>query len=512
MAEKTTVGPPRSFRAVRKAMHRAARGFMAALPDRFSQKMPTVPVPIDDIVRRHQKPLVARARHQAMNNDYMRAFLRMARQNVVGSRGVTLQAQARMANGRLSQRENDAIEAAWHRWTRKGRCEVTGRHSFRMMLHGAVATAARDGEIMIRLVYAADASEDGFAVQVLDPQRCPVDHDQDNMRDGAYIRSGIEYNRWGRPVAYLFTTLDTSEANYHYGAKAFVRVPATEIIHAFVEDFPGQRRGLPWVATSLWRMGQLTEFENASLVNARESANKQGFLEWEEGHGPDPDDDEEVLIESEAGTYHELPAGLRFKAHDPTYPSGEFAVFHKAMLRGVASGMGVAYNNLATDLEGVNFSSIRQGTLDEREHWKDLQEWLIESVVHPIYLAWLRQALLRGRIVVGNTPARPDRFDRFSRVAWQGRRWDWIDPGKDVRAAIEAKNNLFTSPGQIIRERGHDPQTVWREIAADIDAMRDAGIPEAIINSLISTGGGNDRPQDAGSAGAAGAANGTGDD
>jgi capsid protein len=30
------------------------------------------------------------------------------------------------------------------------------------------------------------------------------------------------------------------------------------------------------------------------------------------------------------------------------------------MLRGIAAGNGVHYNNLAQDLEGVNYSSIRQ--------------------------------------------------------------------------------------------------------------------------------------------------------
>jgi capsid protein len=65
------------------------------------------------------------------------------------------------------------------------------------------------------------------------------------------------------------------------------------------------------------------------------------------------------------------------KEWSPNYPTGEFLPFHKAMLRSMAAGMGVLYNNLASDLEGVNFSSIRQGTLDEREHWKELQQWLV---------------------------------------------------------------------------------------------------------------------------------------
>lgn len=120
----------------------------------------------------------------------------------------------------------------------------------------------------------------------------------------------------------------------------------------------------------------------------RTSANKMGFIQWRDGHGPEFDEDEdEIQIESQAGEVPVLPESAEFKEWSPNYPTGEFLPFHKAMLRSMAAGMGVLYNNLASDLEGVTFSSIRQGTLDEREHWKELQQWLIESLVEPIYSA-----------------------------------------------------------------------------------------------------------------------------
>ena len=70
-------------------------------------------------------------------------------------------------------------------------------------------------------------------------------------------------------------------------------------------------------------------------------------------------------------------------------------------------------------------------------------------------------------------------------VSWQPRRWAWIDPRADVQAAVMSKNNLLQSPGQIIREGGRDPSDVWREIAADIEEMRAAGIPDAFIQAAI---------------------------
>jgi len=63
--------------------------------------------------------------------------------------------------------------------------------------------------------------------------------------------------------------------------------------------------------------------------------------------------------------------------------------------------------------------------------------------------------------------------------------WAWVDPTKDVKAEVDAKNNLLTSPSEIIRRRGEDPDTVWRNYAADINAMREAGVPDDFIMASV---------------------------
>lgn len=457
-----------------------ARMFAAASnPDRLATAWGATPLSADEIIQRNQVTLVARSREQAANNDYMRSFLRMARQNIVGPKGVMLQAQAVNASGKLDTDANAAIEAGFSDWAKAENCDVTGKRSWRAIQANCVTTAAKDGEFMVRMIFGTDAGPWQFALQVLDPQRCPVWMNEERPPTGAFIRQGIEFTRYGRPLAYYFSTTDETESDYRWGGKHFVRVPADEIIHGFLEDMVGQKRGLPWAATALYRMRQLNAMEEAAIIKARTGANQMGFIEWDEGMGPDPDD-EDLEIDSEPGEWRVLPTGARVKESNPQYPSGEYEPFYKRSLRGMAAGWGVLYNNLASDLEGVNFSSIRQGTLDEREHWKDLQEWLIETLVARVYAAWLPRALLQGRLVSRGRPLRPERIDRYSVVSWQARRWQWIDPRADVDAAESAKNNMLTSPGQIIREQGLDPHTVWAESARDIRAMIDALVKEGI--------------------------------
>ncbi|MCI0539082.1 MAG: phage portal protein [Verrucomicrobiales bacterium] len=72
-------------------------------------------------------------------------------------------------------------------------------------------------------------------------------------------------------------------------------------------------------------------------------------------------------MEVSPGQFETRPVGFEFQTFDPQHPTQAFPFFVKTFLRGIASGLGVSYNTLANELEGVNFSSIRAGVSDERE-------------------------------------------------------------------------------------------------------------------------------------------------
>lgn len=455
----------------------------AAASDRLTSSWSNTPEPADQIIRKHQRVLVARSRQQCTENPYAKGFLRMCRQNIIGPAGVMLQALVRKATGELVGPTNDAIEAAFKEWGKAANCSVTGRKGWVALQLSAVQWAARDGEFMFRMVYGkVDAGPWGFALQELDPQRCPVDFDLD-LKDGTgrFIRHGIEFNRYGRPLVYHFTADDETEADYVYGGRPYVKIPAEDIIHGFKDELGSQKRGLPWIATGMAALRHLGGMEDAAVINARVGAAKVGVIQWKDGEGPELDEDDEVEIDGEPGTFPVLPSGAELTKWDPQYPAGEFAPFAKHMVRRAAVGWGVTYNNLASDLEGVNFSSIRQGTLDERERWKEDQEWIIEQLCQRVFDAWLPIAVLQRRIKVNGQALRAERMDDYRACAWQPRRWTWIDPNADVKAAVESKNNLLKSPGEVVREGGRDPAQVYREIAQDIKDMKAAGIPDDFI-------------------------------
>jgi lambda family phage portal protein len=165
-------------------------------------------------------------------------------------------------------------------------------------------------------------------------------------------------------------------------------------------------------------------------------------------------------ISAEPGEFMGLPEGYTLSSWNPQYPHEQFGAFVKSTLRGISAGLDVSYHTLAGDLEAVNFSSARAGTLEERETWKGLQQWLIESLCEPLYTEWLQYALAAGAL----SPLPPSRFDKFNAALWQGRRWSWVDPMKDIQANAMAIEQGLTTRGRVIREQGGDPEEIWLEL------------------------------------------------
>lgn len=482
------VAPKRRSFSPARAMNAIRMLFGSAESNRLTGDCGTEPQPADWIIQRHWRALVARSREQLFNNDYFKAYVRLCRQNIVGSSGLVFQSKARTAAGKTDKKAKAAIERAFRDWSKRRHCDVAGKLSWLGIQNHCIQSAVTDGEFMLRKFVGREYGKYGFQLQVLDPVRCPIDYDRADYGNGTFIRHGIEFNKFGKAIAYHFVVPNASRSSdaYSYAGRAYVRIPAEEIIHGFRVEISQQKRGLPWLSTGLFRLKQMGAFEDAAIVNARVGAAKLGVLTFEEGKGPECNDANELddlpEISGEPGSFLWAPNGAKLEKFDPTYPSGEFAVFMKAMLRSIAAGGGVSYHNLAQDLEGVNFSSIRQGTLDEREHFKELQEWLIEEAAEPVQEAWFDQAILRGAIVTDNgTPLPASKAEQFSEHEFQGRRWEWIDPNADMKAAQGRKNNLLASPGELIRESGRDPTVVFQEIADDIKAMEAAGIPTEVI-------------------------------
>ena len=441
---------------------------------RLTHSWTSTPVPIDQTLLEDLPALRARSRQQVLNNDYARRYIKMLQTNIAGPKGMSLQAQVRDDDGTPDRLANDAIEASWKQWCSAEKCDATGLRSWVQLQQLVLHSAAQDGEAFV-LLKKNDAE---LKLELIDPELINIRYNR-QLDNGSYIKMGIEFNNNRVPVAYHLSTPSASVYDYAYNGAAYSRVPAGDILHIFLPEFVGQTRGRPWLSTALLRMNMLQGYEDAALTSARVGASKMGFFESEAGDGYVGDDthaDGTVIMDVEPGVMEQLPAGVKFQSYDPTYPVGEFGDFVKANLRGIAAGLGVDYSSFSNDLEGVSYSSGRIGMLEMRETWKTLQEWFASAFCMRIYKAWLEYQLLNGNLLVAGSALPVYKFDKFARVIIQGRRWDWVDPKKDMDANLAAIGAGLKSRSEIIRDMGRDPDEVWLEIQKEKEYLLSIGI------------------------------------
>ena len=454
----------------------AQRSFAAARIDNLTSGWLATEKSLNEELRSDLNRLRSRGRDLVNNNDYARKFRGMVQNNIVGPNGIRLQARVADKPGQPDRMANAAIEAAWADWC--AGCDITGHMTLRDLCENLVGSLPSDGEFLVRMVRGTEAgNRHNFALQVIDVDRIDTMHNVAATRTTNAVVMGVEVNAYRRPIAlHLFASHPGD--GVHSGRER-IRVPVDDLVHRFKVERAEQLRGVPWMAPGMLSLHHLGAFKLAALLAAENGANHYGFFETPDGEPPIGAQaaDGKTITTTQPGVYDTLPLGVKFQPHESKYPTEAFGPFVKTTLQRIASGWGVAYHSLANDLEGVSFSSIRSGTLEERDRWAADQEWFISAFMEPVYTAWLQMALLSGSIVMPNGSALPpSKMAKFSAHEWQARRWDWVDPRNDMEAKILSVKSGLIAPQDLSAAMGYDFDDTLAKIKAAQELAAASGI------------------------------------
>ena len=405
----------------------------------------------------------SRARDMAKNSEYMARWIQLFVANIVGPDGFRFKSFAEKSADDVSVDEAAAffIETHFNRWAKNRRLtDVAGQLDLAGILRLAVENYARDGEAFI-LINRHAQNAYGLALQVVRPDVCD---EQLNRRidENTVIRGGVEVDcATFTPRAYYFSA-DRTDPMAHYFAgstRPHVRVPAADVLHLYSPHDAFQVRGFPLSHAFLKKLKMLDEFDQAELIAAREDANVLGIFKAPLGReqeiknlAQDGSLRDRLEQKSEAGSKLVLAQGWDYEPKHSSHPNAGLPAFKASMLKDIASGGGVEYANFANDWGGVSFSSVRAGTLAERDQWLTHQAVVINCVLEPLFEAWLSSFLsLRssGRYM-------PQDFARLVSHQFRGRRWDWVDPLKDVNASVVAVAHGWKTDAEIAADYGGD--------------------------------------------------------
>lgn len=453
---------------------RAATAFPGAQMTRLTSSWTQDPGAINRWLRYELRTLRARSRDLARGDAYGKRFISACVNNIAGPDPFRLQSKIRFANGKLNASANKDIEGGYREWSKPGGCEITGKLSLRELDRLTIRCLARDGEVLIRSLRGKQFGVGG-QLQLLDIDRLD-DQRNEALANGNTIKMGVELDPFSKPVRYhLFRQHPGELGEWNRGSpRDYDIVPADQIRHIFIPDWPEQVRGIPWMHAAMLRLWHLGAFEEAAVVNARVGAAKLAVLQQ-----TNPDDAAtlatgrdsagNLLTDIEPGQFWTLPQGVSLGSWNPQFPDQSTGPFVQACLRGAAAAVGMAYHSLANDPGEVNYSTARVALLDERDMWSTIQGWYIEHMAAPRFSDWMRQMTLAGAFPTAYLKYRDD-------VRFQGKTWDWIDPEKEVNAKREAINLKIKSRTRVIAEDGEDIEDVFDEIAEEEAMAKEKGV------------------------------------
>jgi lambda family phage portal protein len=450
------------------------RQFNAAQMSRVTADWILAPIKTNEDIRHNLQVLVMRSRDLAKNNSDYRKWLDMRRKNIFGPTGIRLRMKSRNNDGSQDKIANSIIEREWKAWGHRvgGYVSMDGQHSLESFCHLVDRTMAVDGEALIQKVKGAGPWL--FSLHLVDSTLLDVGYNAPRTGGKNEITMGVERDSWGKPVAYYFRPAE----DIYGGLTNHIRIPASEIIHIYRKEFAGQARGFPMASAAILDLNMVAGYREAELIGKRTAACQMGI--WERpltaATGTikfgDTAQDEKAQVDFEPGKFTIAPRGWTLKEMNPRHIGAEMLTMLKSLGRSIANGLGgIAYNDFANDLEGVNFSSMRAGTLSERDGWQMDQQAFISEFLLNIFPEWLAGLLLSGRI---DLPL--SKLAKFNQPFFQPRCWQWVDPLKDVKTAGESISLQIASPQQIIESAGGDPEEVLERIAEWQEMKRKAKI------------------------------------
>lgn len=455
--------------------------------------------------------LVSRIHDLARNDGWASAALSRNIDAVIGS-GWRLSSKPNAKRLGITQEQadelGDEIEAAFEDWADDPRFYSDMQR--RQHLGGLIALGYRhrlaDGEAFAVLHWREERPY-ATTIEIIHPDRCktPI-----GRTEGKGVRSGVELGPNGEPIGYHFlvkhpgddgmSSLMTRQDSVFIPRETDFGRPI--VIHAFESHEAGQVRGVPLLAPIVKKLRMLSRYDEAELQASTLNAVLAAFITTP--HDPELVADGlgaldkltphqqmrldmygEAPVNVDGVRINYLAPGDKAEFLNPRHPNSVFEQFERAALRNVASSSGISYEQLSMDWSQSNYSSARGALL---EVWRGLtarRDFFAKTFMHPIYAAWLEEAVDRGVIAIPKG-ARP--FNQAV-AAWTKSRWigparGWVDPVKESTAAALRMNVGISNLERECAEQGIDYQENMRQIARERKEMEALGLRFGLPGSL----------------------------
>lgn len=401
-----------------------------------------------------------RARHADRNNNLASSMLDRATENVIGS-GPRLQC-------RTSDKDfNKAAEKLFGEWGE--RCEVRRLWHFGAFAQLSYRTGLNEGDYGWILT----EREGEPRIQAVEGDDIATPPEKAGSKSNTY--DGIQFDADLRPkIFYIRSYEDSGLAKYTpIVERDFIYDPRLSRIKGV--------RGEPIFSQTFPLFEHFDGYVEAVVTASRAAAcqallitkTNPGQLVNGLGTTTNSAGSQQKKLTLEPMMVHALREGEDVKGFNPTFPTANFSPFMDSLARLMGLKLGLTLEQVMLNFSQTNYSSSRAARLQADRTASDERYRFECRVLRRHHRYWISKMVLFGKL-----PSPPDDFWAHE---WE---WDarpWVDPEKELKAALIELDMGLTTLAILAKERGREFAELVKQRGEEIDACRKGGI--AIVRS-----------------------------
>lgn len=469
----------------------------------------------DQIINQVKDEADFRGRDVVTNDGYAQGVVDINRDNIVGSQfRLNSQPNSTVLSQLYSSKFDDAwaedyqlaVEELFSVAAESNACwfDAGRKHTFTSLVRLAVAGFTFTGEVLATSEWLRESGRPfSTAVQMVAPTRLS---NPDGKMDDQFLRRGIVRDIRGRPQGYYIRAGYPNTFFLGQDQFRWVFVPAQKpwgrrmVIHITDAIQPDQSRGISGLVAVLKDMRMTKKFEEIVLQNAVINASYAATVESDlpreviaAALGAAPTGDIQTTMMQCIGGYltqlqtylsgsnsiavdgakmpHLFP-GTKLNVKTLGTPGGVGTDFEVSLLRHIAAGLGISYEEFAHDFSKTNYSSARASMLMTWKHMMAQKKFVADRFADELYALWLEEHMNGGILPLprGFTSEifyQPFGKECFTACEWIGAGRGQIDELKETQAALlRIKGGMSTREFEIAKQGG-DWRKVFRQLSRE---------------------------------------------
>lgn len=389
-----------------------------------------------------------RSRELVRNNPYGKRIVKVLPNNTIGT-GIR---PTPMLDSKATAKK---VKAVWKQWAESTRCDFDGMHTMGGLQKLAFRAVLESGGVLVLRRRTTDKNVP-IELQVLEADHIDLNKNQDTFDSGGFIMQGIEFNGRGKKVAIWLHNRHPGEQFRFPVSVTSRRVPIEDVLYIYQVERPGQIHGIPVMVSSMLRMKDFDDYEDAQLIRQKIAACFSVFvMDQQDAVFKGDTEAKEMAERVEPGIIEHLPPGKDVKFATPPGAEG-YAEYSRKIQQAIAAGTGITYEAMTGDLSNVNFSSGRMGWIEMQREIEDWQ-WntFIPQFCDKVW-TWFNEAAIIAGSLRNEVP-----------VTWTTPRRMMLDPVKETNAKITQIRAGLTTLTEALAEDGMDFDEVMEQLAAE---------------------------------------------